>query len=135
MKHVPVNQKTCSFFSTNRIPDVSFRRFSVSLRTAAGPVACFPALGTSLTSSRAWHRLHIFPALGHISPRLSSLTRVPALDTGCMFFPRLAPVACFPVLGTGCIFSRAWHRLHVFPRLAPVAYFPELGTGYMFRCF
>ena len=98
--------------------------------------ARFPAFAYRVgrTTSRAWHRIYVFP-------RLAPVICFPALRTGYMFsrawhrlyvFPRLAPVICFPALRTAYIFSRAWHRLHVFPRWARVARLPALGTGCTF---
>lgn len=81
----------------------------------SAPVACFPALDTSVVFLRrglasvasfflARHQLHVFCAwhLLYVSPTLASLPS-------------------FPALGTSCKFSRARHQLHVFPRLAPRA--------------
>ena len=56
------------------------------------PVTCFPALVIGYLFSRAWYRLHVFPALSLVSYMF------PALVIGKLCFPRLALVPCFPAL-------------------------------------
>lgn len=78
--------------------------------------------------SHAWHWQHVFP-------RLTLVTRFPALHTGHTFsrpshrlqvFPRLALAACFyevtrfPALGTDYLISRDWY------------YAWHQATGYLF---
>ena len=83
------------------------------------PDACFRALVTGCSFSRAWCRMLVYL-------RLVPDACFRALVAGCLFsrawcrmlvFPCLVPDACFPVLGAGCLFSRAWCRMLVFARL------------------
>ena len=78
---------------------------------------CFPffprlklvsSYNQKLSYSRAFYRLHAFPAL----------------FTAYMLFPRFLPLTCF---------SRARHQIRNFPRLALATCFPALETGYTQR--